>query len=58
MSREPRRLSAVVSADVAGYSRLIGRDEVGTTRRLDPPHMQGDQRVDRLLPQRLREHRR
>jgi len=29
-----RRLSAVLSADVAGYSRLISEDEVGTVRRL------------------------
>lgn len=27
---EQRRLAAVVSADVAGYSRLMGRDESGT----------------------------
>lgn len=25
--REQRRLAAIVSADVAGYSRLMGRDE-------------------------------
>ncbi len=30
MSREIRRLAAIVSADVAGYSRLMGRDESGT----------------------------
>ena len=30
MVREQRRLAAVVSADVAGYSRLMGRDESGT----------------------------
>ena len=29
-----RRLAAVVSADVVGYSRLIERDEEGTVRRL------------------------
>jgi class 3 adenylate cyclase len=29
-----RRLAAIVSADVADYSRLIGADEEGTTRRL------------------------
>ena len=29
-----RRLAAVLSADVAGYSRLIGEDEVGTVRLL------------------------
>jgi TolB-like protein/class 3 adenylate cyclase/Tfp pilus assembly protein PilF len=28
--REQRRLSAIVSADVVGYSRLMGRDEAGT----------------------------
>ena len=27
MSAELRRLAAIVSADVAGYSRLMGRDE-------------------------------
>lgn len=29
-----RRLAAILSADVAGYSRLMGADEVGTVRRL------------------------
>src|ERR1700682_1562609 len=28
--REQRRLAAIVSADVAGYSRLMGSDESGT----------------------------
>ena len=28
--RVTRRLAAIVSADVAGYYRMIGRDEVGT----------------------------
>ena len=28
--RTQRRLAAIVSADVVGYSRLIGADEVGT----------------------------
>ena len=27
---EQRRLAAIVSADVAGYSRLMGQDESGT----------------------------
>jgi adenylate cyclase len=27
---EQRRVAAAVSADVAGYSRLMGRDESGT----------------------------
>ena len=30
MVREQRRLAAIVSADVAGYSRLMGRDESST----------------------------
>jgi class 3 adenylate cyclase len=32
--RVERRLAAVVAADVAGYSRLMGLDEVGTARTL------------------------
>jgi adenylate cyclase len=30
-----RRLAAIVSADVVGYARLMGRDEAGTLRRLN-----------------------
>jgi class 3 adenylate cyclase len=30
MARDQRRLATIVSADVAGYSRLMGRDESGT----------------------------
>jgi TolB-like protein/class 3 adenylate cyclase len=33
-SRVGRRLAAILSADVAGYSRLMGLDEVGTARAL------------------------
>jgi TolB-like protein/class 3 adenylate cyclase/Tfp pilus assembly protein PilF len=33
-SRIGRRLSAIVAADVAGYSRLMGLDEAGTARTL------------------------
>lgn len=29
-----RRLTAILSADVKGYSRLMGADEVGTVQRL------------------------
>ena len=29
-----RKLVAIFAADVAGYSRLMGQDEVGTLRRL------------------------
>ena len=32
--RVGRRLAAIVAADVAGYSRLMGLDEVGTARTL------------------------
>ena len=32
--RVERRLAAVLAADVAGYSRLMGVDEVGTARTL------------------------
>ena len=28
-----RRLAAILAADVVGYSRLMGSDEVGTRRR-------------------------
>jgi class 3 adenylate cyclase len=33
--RVGRRLAAIVAADVAGYSRLMGLDEVGTARNWD-----------------------
>ncbi len=33
-SRIERRLSAIMAADIAGYSRLMGVDEVGTARAL------------------------
>ena len=33
-ARVGRRLAAIVAADVAGYSRLMGLDEVGTARTL------------------------
>jgi adenylate cyclase len=28
--REERRLTTILSADVVGYSRLMGKDEAGT----------------------------
>ena len=31
-----RRLTAILAADVVGYSRLMGEDEVGTLARLKP----------------------
>ena len=30
-----RKLTAILSADVKGYSRLMGEDEVGTVRTLN-----------------------
>src|SRR5271169_2466045 len=45
-----RRLAAVLAADVAGYSRLMGADEEGTLRRL-----QGHRRE--LLDPKVHEHR-
>jgi class 3 adenylate cyclase len=33
--RLQRRLAAIMSADVVGYSRLMGLDEVGTLSRLN-----------------------
>lgn len=34
MTREQRKLAAILAADVVGYSRLMGRDEAGTVARL------------------------
>jgi adenylate cyclase len=34
IERVERRLAAVLAADVAGYSRLMGRDEEGTLAQL------------------------
>ena len=35
LERTQRKLAAIVSADVVGYSRLMGVDEAGTLRRLN-----------------------
>ena len=42
--RVVRRLAAILAADVAGYSRLMGRDEHGTLTRLKA------HRTERLEP--------
>ena len=34
MVREQRKLAEIVTADIVGYSRLMGRDESGTLARL------------------------
>jgi adenylate cyclase len=33
--RAKRKLTAILSADVKGYSRLMGEDELGTVRTLE-----------------------
>ena len=43
---EQRRLAAIVSADVAGYSRLMGRDESGTLAHLRTNRVE---RLDHVL---------
>jgi class 3 adenylate cyclase len=35
VAREQRKPAAILAADVAGYSRLMGRDESGTLARHD-----------------------
>jgi adenylate cyclase len=45
-----RRLAAILAADVAGYSRLMGADEEGTLRRLNAHRRQ-------LLDPKITEHR-
>ncbi len=46
MQHENRRLAAIVAADIAGYSRLIGQNEDGTLRALRA-HRQ--ELIDRLI---------
>lgn len=45
-----RRLSAILAADVAAYSRLMGADEEGTLARLNSHHRE-------LIAPKIREHR-
>jgi adenylate cyclase len=50
---QTRRLAAILAADVAGYSRLMGADEEGTLERLKAlltfPRKSGH-RVTRISP--------
>jgi len=39
---QPRRLAAILAADVAGYSRLIGADEAGTQQALQFKEIQAE----------------
>src|ERR1700751_4510900 len=48
--RVERRLAAILAADVAGYSRLIGADEEGTLSRLKAPRAE-------VLDPKIAEHR-
>jgi class 3 adenylate cyclase len=43
--RPRRRLAAILMADVAGFSRLMGRDEEGTTREIQAFHARVRDRV-------------
>ena len=43
-----RKLAAIFAADVAGYSRLMGQDEVGTLRRLAAHREIMDRQVPRV----------
>lgn len=45
--RVERRLAAIVAADVAGYSRLMGLDEVGTAQALREHRMATDALVEK-----------
>ena len=49
VERVERRLAAILAADVAGYSRLMGEDEVGTLGRLREHRSQ-------LIDPKIREH--
>ena len=43
---QTRRLAAILAADVAGYSRLMGVDEEGTHERLKALRRWTTQRID------------
>jgi hypothetical protein len=49
--REQRKLAAVLAADVVGYTRLMGRDEVGTLARLKEHRAQQLGRVPPAPPE-------
>ena len=48
-----RRLAAILAADVAGYSRLMGADEEGTHERLKAHRRAADRSEDRGAPGRI-----
>jgi adenylate cyclase len=49
-TRVERRLAAILAADVVGYSRLMGADEVGTHERLRA-------HIRELIEPKIKEHR-
>ena len=60
MASTIRRLAAMLAADIAGYSRLMGLDEAGTVKALrehraaaDPLIAQHAELIRRLLAPRL-----
>jgi hypothetical protein len=56
---QTRRLAAILAADVAGYSRLMGADEEGTHERLKSAYPGIGRAEDRGIPGPYRkEHRR
>ena len=52
-----RRPAAILAADVAGYSRLMGADEEGTLERLKALRRRNPARDDRREPELLDERR-
>ena len=49
MTTATRRLAAILAADVAGYSRLMGEDEAGTAQALREHRSTEMRRADVLL---------
>jgi adenylate cyclase len=50
---QTRRLAAILAADVAGYSRLMGADEEGTLDRLSSAALRALRSEDRRVPGRI-----
>ena len=46
---QTRRLAAILAADVAGYSRLMGEDEVGTARALSAHRAAADPLIAQMV---------
>ena len=48
--RAQRQLAAISMADVSAFSRMMGRDEAGTTRLIRDFHQRVHQLVEELEP--------